>query len=259
MDRARREPPGFRIDRPHGGGDYVIIHLLTPTRMLTRDGMCLANAGDCMIYAPDDAQWFEAATRGGVFVNDFIHAEGAAVIEALDSFELPIGRLFRSLDAEAMGTRIEAMMLEAARREPYWEQALALRYRELCLGLSRGIVAPGADARSPRQGVLLERFRRLRTTMLAQLHQTWNVTTMAETVHLSRTRFTVLYHQFFGVAPGEDLIRERLRHARWLLARGNHTVSEVAEQCGFNNACHFSRLFHQRVGCPPRDYGRERP
>jgi AraC-like DNA-binding protein len=216
--------------------------------------MCHADVGDCLVYPPGEPQWFEADEGGGVFVNDFVHAEGIAVREALADFAIPTGHLFRSSGAGRVGARIQAMMLEIARREPYWEQALELHFRDLCLGLGRDLVESKAPQRSPRQRELLERFRRLRAAVLASLEEAWSVSSMAEKVHLSRTRFSVLYRQFFGLPPGEDLLRERLQRARWLLARGNHTVAEVAGQCGFQSVCHFSRLFHERVGCPPRGY-----
>ena len=41
-----------------------------------------------------------------------------------------------------------------------------------------------------------------------------------------------------------------------LLSEGYHSINEIAESCGFSSVYHFSRAFHNAVGCSPTDYGR---
>jgi AraC-like DNA-binding protein len=61
-----------------------------------------------------------------------------------------------------------------------------------------------------------------------------------------------VFRQELGLTPHEALALLRLHRASTLLARTNMTVSDVAEQCGFDNPFHFSRRFHQLCGYPPR-------
>lgn len=252
LDTAREEPKDFLIDRPGGGGDYLFIHLLAPARLLTLDGMCHGLPGQCLVYSPGQAQWFRG--EGSLFTNDFIHAEGDEAARAWHAYGLPLGRLFHPHAGPFIHESIGAMAMELARRDPHWEAALSLQFHAFCLGLSRRLHQHEGMRTTPRQREILERCRRVRTRMLDTLEGDWTVPRMAAEVHLSRTRFSVVYREFFGVSPREDLIRERLRRACWLLSRGAHTVAETAAQCGFESVCHFSRMFHKRVGCAPRDY-----
>ena len=82
---------------------------------------------------------------------------------------------------------------------------------------------------------------------------------MAKELHLSVSRFAVLYAEFFGASPVQELIRARLDKACWLLMSANLSVADIARESGFENIHYFSRLFHRRVGCTPRDYSRRRP
>lgn len=49
-----------------------------------------------------------------------------------------------------------------------------------------------------------------------------------------------------------DVIRDRVvREARTLLLQTDHTVSEIAHECGFEDPSHFSRYFRHAVGHSP--------
>jgi AraC-like DNA-binding protein len=77
---------------------------------------------------------------------------------------------------------------------------------------------------------------------------------MALLVHMSPKRFGQLHRKFFGISPAEDLIQARLERAKYLLSSTTLSVGRAAERSGFTNPYYFSRLFHRRVGCAPRDY-----
>ncbi len=59
-----------------------------------------------------------------------------------------------------------------------------------------------------------------------------------------------------GVTPHKFLTNLRLQIAANLLsaARGNGSVTEIAQLCGFRNPLYFSRLFKKRYGVSPKAY-----
>ena len=77
---------------------------------------------------------------------------------------------------------------------------------------------------------------------------------LATSVHLSPSRFHALFQQAFGTSPLKFRQNVRLGHAKDHLARGNLTISEIAEKTGFSDPLYFSRLFHKHVGVSPTDY-----
>ena len=55
-------------------------------------------------------------------------------------------------------------------------------------------------------------------------------------------------------SPLEQLYRQRLERAADLLTNTGLSIKEISEQCGFQNAFHFSRKFRQQNEVSPRDY-----
>ena len=78
---------------------------------------------------------------------------------------------------------------------------------------------------------------------------------MAAFVHLSRSRFSVKYHELFGVTPNEDLISASLGLADRLL-EGAMSITDIAYECGFHDSNYFSLQFKKATGLPPRDFAK---
>ncbi len=74
--------------------------------------------------------------------------------------------------------------------------------------------------------------------------------------HLSPYHFLRVHRQAFGETPHEFLTRVRIERAKALLARGEHSVTEVCFEVGFTSLGSFSALFTRRVGLAPSEYRR---
>jgi AraC-like DNA-binding protein len=51
----------------------------------------------------------------------------------------------------------------------------------------------------------------------------------------------------------------RLSRAAELLVSTDQSIDHIAETCGFANRYYFTRVFAQRMGCPPARYRTDRP
>ena len=244
----------FCIDRPAGSGDYLFLHFLTPIEIRSVNGVAVAPAGSCMLYAPGFHQWYRGHRAG--FRHHWFHFGGEHATALVERFGVPVNSVLQPGSLDFVPALISDMCRERARREDHAEEARALLVAELLLNLSRRIRQPHETRLSPHQVELLERFRDLRLRVHEELHRRWTVGDMAAQVHLSESRFATLFTGFFKVSPTEDLICARIDKARWLLTNTSLAVKQVAAQSGFPNLHYFSRLFHRRVGCAPRDYYR---
>lgn len=67
----------------------------------------------------------------------------------------------------------------------------------------------------------------------------------------SAHRIRLKFRSALGMSPGRCLAMLRMRHARFLLLTTPLSVKEVAGQCGFDDAGHFSRRYRAYWKHPP--------
>jgi len=63
--------------------------------------------------------------------------------------------------------------------------------------------------------------------------------------------FSTLFRQHYGEPPRRYLQQIRVEKAVELLIQSDLTVKEIAAQCGFVDAAHLNKVFHQRRGFSP--------
>ena len=81
-----------------------------------------------------------------------------------------------------------------------------------------------------------------------------SVSYLAALCKMSEVYFRKIFFCCFGVSPKEYIIQKRMEYAKQLLVLGEFEISEIAELCGYSEACHFSREFSRRVGVNPSQY-----
>jgi len=109
--------------------------------------------------------------------------------------------------------------------------------------------------------VLLTRdlFRRLcdaRNLLVEIRDQNVSIPEVARQVGISPFHFIRQFEALFGTTPHRLRVDSRLHHAKLLLARGQHSVTEVCMEVGFASLGSFSTLFSRRVGVSPSSYQR---
>ena len=80
---------------------------------------------------------------------------------------------------------------------------------------------------------------------------TLSVDDLADAAGMSRSYFTKLFGQFYGMPPAEYVRMIRIDKAKAMLSEGSLSVGEVAESVGFSSLYYFSAAFKRVVGvCP---------
>lgn len=72
----------------------------------------------------------------------------------------------------------------------------------------------------------------------------------------SQEHLTRLMKKFYNTTPTSFINSLRLYEAAKLLLNSNLLVSEIMYEVGFNNVSHFMKLFKERFGSSPKNYGR---
>jgi AraC-like DNA-binding protein/uncharacterized cupin superfamily protein len=93
-----------------------------------------------------------------------------------------------------------------------------------------------------------------RTVHLLQtrFREPWSLHQLAHYAGISRTRLAELFQQMTGSSIHQFQNKLRIQHAESLLSWSDLSVSEIAQECGFATSQHFSRIFKQFTGRPPR-------
>jgi len=82
----------------------------------------------------------------------------------------------------------------------------------------------------------------------------WTVESLAARAFLSPRHFGELFARKTGQSPAMYLRSVRLERAKTLLRNSSLSIGEVARQCGWNDAAHFSRSFSEKFGASPRAF-----
>jgi YesN/AraC family two-component response regulator len=77
---------------------------------------------------------------------------------------------------------------------------------------------------------------------------------MAKAVGVSEDYLGRIFLQELGLSPMEYLNRYRIKEAKVLLRHTCASVTDIADQVGFDDPAYFSRAFRKQVGFSPRAY-----
>ncbi|WP_343559253.1 GlxA family transcriptional regulator [Kiloniella sp. b19] len=113
----------------------------------------------------------------------------------------------------------------------------------------------GGTAAQPQPSTYLnasnDRVRKALIIIEQNLSTPLKVQEIAEQINVSKRHLERLFLTELGHSP-QTISREiRLHHGLWQLMHTNRSISDIAADCGFSDAAHFSRLFSKSFGEPP--------
>lgn len=243
------EEADFFLSRPNGTSEWLFLHFKTPVRFsLTNQPAVLLAPDTCILLAPFTAHAF--APESGRLLHNWMHffPQDPAVFSSLG---ITPNCFFIPPEPQMLTECIRRIERELTQKRPFYERALDAAAEEFLVMLARAFYKENTLTAPPEHRFDLEE---LRLHLYRHPEQYQNTAQMAKAVHLSRSRFSVLYHAVFHTTPGQDLIRARLDRACYYLSSDVRTVSEIAELCGYQNAYHFIRQFKTYQGMTPGAY-----
>ena len=75
---------------------------------------------------------------------------------------------------------------------------------------------------------------------------------LANELGISRYYFCRLFKQSTGFSPHQYVIQQRVERAKQLLLRGEMSIADVAQVCGFAHQSHLTRHFKRLTGVTPK-------
>jgi AraC-like DNA-binding protein len=247
---------GYVVDRPGPRQEWIVLCFRTPFLIRTDHGLETGQPGDCVVHDAAYSEWHTAlpgASEG--FRNDWLHLRVEGVREQASRFKIQLNRRIPTGFASFLSDHLRIIADEDRRRGAFWQERIGLELETILLRLGRAQESHSSGAiLSGSERAHLEQFTPIRSTMLDHFSQPWNLKTLAVMAAMSPNRFSVLYTLFFKISPIEELIQHRLQQSCTMLVYSDSNLEDIAEACGFTDAPYFSRVFKQRMGCPPGAY-----
>jgi len=115
----------------------------------------------------------------------------------------------------------------------------------------------GLKARAKRlSGTVPRWLERCREILEGNLRHPASISELSQQLGIDRSHLTKEFRQRYGLPPGAYVRHKRLALARELLRTTHKPISEVAQELGFYDQSHFSRLFSAETGTTPLEFRR---
>jgi AraC family transcriptional regulator len=98
------------------------------------------------------------------------------------------------------------------------------------------------------------RLRRVTEHIQQNLDKSLTLAELAAVVCMSRYHFARLFKGSTGVPPHRFVVRQRIAHARGVLATPELSIAEISRLVGFRTASHFTAVFRRVLGITPGAY-----
>jgi AraC family transcriptional regulator len=79
---------------------------------------------------------------------------------------------------------------------------------------------------------------------------------LAALAHLSEFHFARMFKRSMGLSVGRWILQRRMARAQRLLIHSVRPLADLALDCGWGSASHFSQVFKQQLGVTPMQYRR---
>jgi len=117
------------------------------------------------------------------------------------------------------------------------------------------LMPPDAKAARPQESPLRCALRHVEHNFEQKLRQS----AIASSAGMSSSAFSRAFKAEFGITFSQYLARYRISRACHLLRQGSHSVTNVGQAVGFDDASHFARTFRALLGVSPSAFKRVGP
>lgn len=241
----------FRVDRPRGSGDFLLVLLKTPAIFTLNGEETAAEAGSIILYNKGTPQIYRAS--GMQFLNDWVHFDASSgEIDRLVKLGIPFDKAVQLDDITDLSVIIRYMCYERYSTNLYREDSAKLYLKLFFIKLSEKLYSAENRSISPYH----DKMSVIRSKIYNMPYHKWSVGKLAGLAAMSVSRFEHMYKDIFGTSAINDIIQSRIEYSKGLLSTTDIPVINIAEMSGYNSAPHFIRQFKSRVNMTPAEYRR---
>jgi AraC family transcriptional regulator, arabinose operon regulatory protein len=241
-----------RAWRPRGTLDWLLVYTLDGHATVLCDNKeYVQKSGSAFLISPHTPQDYGLKHMTDHWSNIWVHFRPRSDwIPHLKWPEVAPGTALMSYPNDPRSS-IESKLYELVR---HFQGPSALA-RDLAMNALENILLVTSEINPARvNGVQDPRIRRATQLICDNLTKPLVIREVAKEVGLSRTRFSVLFHETMGCPPQEYIEIKRLERVADLLVHSTLHIASIADQTGFSCPFYLSRRFSRRYKQTPTDY-----
>ena len=207
------------------------------------------NQGDMALYGPGQwrMQYADAAAAPRLVSVSF---DAVGLEEAMLA-----GRYFRAPQQAVI--LLQQMMREQERLDEVSEDLLFGLLTQLLQQLRREMGENRESGQLPHnlRGEN-ETIRKAQQYVGEHVDKKLSVPVVAQSIGVSASYLTALFHKHLQIAPAEYIRRIKLQKSKQLIREGNLNFTQISEYLQYSTVHHFSRQFKQMYGITPTEYAK---
>lgn len=214
------------------------------------EGEYVASAGDVMIHRPNEPFNVISKTDGVHYLFNI----NANVNDGEDFFKLfLLGKVIRIRDRNDYERKFNELRSLWLQEEDDFRnvQASSLVFFLLYEIIESTKLGGRSTSRDP---ITTDRFNEALQYMEDRLEQEITREELANLYHMNPVYFSRAFQKIYKLTPMQMLRKLRLQHAKQLLESTDYTMEHISQNCGYYDASHFSKVFHNVYGKGPAEY-----
>lgn len=241
-------PKGFRIYRPGGSGDYILLIVRSAASFILEGQVHTTNGNAVIIFNKGTPQMY--GSDNAEYINDWVHFEcNDANIRFLAELGIVFDKIIEFPNVTPLTDLVKHMFFER-----YSNNKNSTQSAELYLDLIMLKIADMCEQKQINDTKLHKQLLKLRNNILSNPQKDWNLDEIAKSLAISKSFLQHQYKFFFNTGIKRDIILSRIEHSKYLLFSTDYTVSIIADLCGYKNDVHFMRTFKKETGLTPTEY-----
>jgi AraC-like DNA-binding protein len=192
-------------------------------------------------------------SQSNPLVKYFVDFTGTSGLNLLRSCGLGLGRAARIFPPNALVPLFDELIQSGLK--------VSRRSADLCVRLLECVALKIANAKAPVEGAESQAFvtyQQCREYIEEHFLSLRTLVQIADGCHADKAYLCRLFQRYDQLTPYQCLLRLKINHASVRLLQPNILIKQVAEEVGFADPLHFSRIFKAVLGLSPDAFRRVR-